>query len=66
MATEEAGEAGKLEQTDLSQRPAAAMTAAERAELTRRYERFVGHFRAQKLASAPSSGLARRIAKWRP
>ncbi len=66
MATEDAGETGELEQSDLSQRPVEAMNAAERAELTRRYAHFVGHFRARHLASAPSSGLARRVVKWRP
>lgn len=66
MAIEEAGSTETLEQADLSQRDADAMTAAERAELARRYRQFVAHFRARRLAAAAPSGLARRIVKWQP
>ncbi len=55
-----------LEQTDLTRLKPDELTEAEKAELTRRYDRFVRHFRATTLAAAPSSGLARRVTKWRP
>lgn len=51
---------------DLSARSAAELSAAERAELKRRYDAFMRHFRASNLGSAPAAGMPRRIRKWHP
>jgi len=55
-----------LRHADLSARSPTDLTEAERAELSRRYEIFMRHFRATNLASAPAAGRARRIRKWHP
>jgi hypothetical protein len=55
-----------LRHADLSARSSTDLSEAERGELNRRYEVFMRHFRASNLASAPSSGMARRIRKWHP
>lgn len=55
-----------LRHADLSARPPTDLTEAERAELNRRYEIFMRHFRATNLAPAPAAGMARRIRKWHP
>jgi hypothetical protein len=55
-----------LRHADLSARSPTDLTEAERAELSRRYEIFMRHFRATNLASAPAAGMARRIRKWHP
>jgi hypothetical protein len=66
MTRDEFNSEAALRHADLSRRSPADLSAAERAELTRRYETFMRHFRAGNLASAPSSGMARRIRKWHP
>jgi len=66
MADEEPDTTGRLRHVDLSARPVTELSAAERAELSRRFETFVRHVRAGKLGAAPSSSTARRIRKWRP
>jgi hypothetical protein len=66
MAGGESKRMDALQHADLSARPATELNAAERAELNRRYDNFMRHFRASNLASAPSTGAARRIRKWRP
>jgi hypothetical protein len=55
-----------LRHADLSARSPTDLTQAERAELNRRYEIFMRHFRAANVASAPAAGKARRIRKWHP
>ncbi len=66
MARDEQDAAVALRHADLSARSSADLSEAERAELNRRYETFMRHFRAGKLATAPSGGMARRIRKWHP
>ena len=66
MASEESANGIALRQADFSRRAAGEVNEAERAELTRRYDSFMHHFRAGRVASAPSTGMARRIRKWRP
>lgn len=66
MATEESDATKDLRHADFSARSAAELSAAERAELNRRYDSFMRHFRAGKLAVAPPSAMARRIRKWHP
>ena len=66
MAGDEWKKADTLRHADLSARSVTELNAAERAELNRRYDNFMRHFRASNLASAPSTGAARRIRKWRP
>jgi hypothetical protein len=56
----------ELRHADLSARAPTDLSEAERAELNRRYEIFMRHFRASNLAKTPSSGMARRIRKWHP
>jgi hypothetical protein len=55
-----------LQHADLSSRPATELSPAERAELKRRYDSFMRHFRASSVGSAPAGGTARRIRKWHP
>jgi hypothetical protein len=66
MADEKPDATQKLQHADLSARPETELSAAERAELKRRFENFVSHVRAAKLGAAPAGGKARRIRKWRP
>lgn len=66
MANQEPDLSQSLLHADLSARPTEELTAAERAELSRRYDYFMRHFRAGALTVTPSSGMARRIRKWRP
>ncbi len=66
MATEESQKADALRHADFSKRSLADLNPAERAEMNRRYDIFMRHFRDGKIAAAPSGGRARRIRKWRP
>ena len=66
MASEDSASSMALHQADFSRREAADLDEAERAEINRRYDSFMRHFRADSMAAAPSSGMARRIRKWRP
>ena len=66
MASEDSASNVALRHADFSRREAADLNEAERAELSRRYDGFMRHFRAGNVASAPSTGMARRIRKWRP
>ena len=66
MASEDPAGDVTLQHADFSRRKAADLNEAERAELNRRYETFMRHFRAGKVASAPATGMARRIRKWHP
>ena len=66
MADQKPDETEKLRHVDLSTRPVEELSAAERAELKRRFESFVHHVRASKLGATPAGGKARRIRKWRP
>lgn len=66
MATDRPDPPRSLWHADLSARPVDELSAEERAELSRRYENFMRYVRAGKLAPSPSTGLARRIRKWRP
>lgn len=66
MASDNTKMADALKHADLSARAVQDLSAAERAELNRRYELFMRHFRAGNLATAPAGGMARRIRKWHP
>jgi hypothetical protein len=55
-----------LHQADLSHLRLQDMTPSERAELKRRYERFVRHFRATGPATRTAAAKPRRIRKWTP
>ncbi len=66
MATDQPNAPQSLWHADLSARPMNELTTEERAELNRRYENFVRHVRAGNVATSPSTGMARRIRKWRP
>jgi hypothetical protein len=66
MANHESDSLDELRHADLSTRSLDELTMAERAELNRRYDHFMRHFRAGALNAAPSTGTARRIRKWRP
>jgi len=66
MAHSESADTNPLRHTDFSRRTAGELSEVERAELNRRYDSFMRHFRASDVASAPSSGMARRIRKWHP
>ena len=66
MASEDSASDVVLQHADFSQRKATDLSEAERAELNRRYESFMRHFRAGNLASTPTTGMARRIRKWHP
>jgi len=66
MTRDEQDVATALRHADLSARSPAELSEAERAELNRRYETFMRHFRAGSLAAAPTGGMARRIRKWHP
>jgi len=66
MATDEAEAREALRHADLSARPLAELSAAERAELDRRYQSFMRHFRAGRIAPQPAASVARRIRKWHP
>lgn len=66
MASDDLIDTEALRHADLSARPVSELSAAERAELNRRYDNFMRHFRAGNLAAAPAAGMARRIRKWRP
>jgi hypothetical protein len=66
MPIDQLGRSQSLCHADLSTRPVEELSAEERAELNRRYDDFMRHFRTGKLALTPSSGMARRIRKWRP
>jgi len=66
MTNDEAGGDELLRHADLSARSPKDLSEAERAELTRRYDVFMRHFRASTLAAAPAAGMARRIRKWHP
>ena len=66
MTRDESKATEALRHADLSARSPTDLSEAERAELNRRYEIFMRHFRASNLASTPSTGMARRIRKWHP
>ena len=66
MASNDTGSTDFLQHADFSKRATTELDEAERAELTRRYEIFMRHFRASTLAAAPATGMARRIRKWHP
>jgi hypothetical protein len=66
MKREESSAGEALRHADFSARSPTELSDAERAELSRRYEIFMRHFRASNLAPVPSSGMARRIRKWHP
>jgi hypothetical protein len=66
MASDVSANTNSLTHSDFSQRAASELSEAERAELNRRYESFMRHFRASETASTPSTGMARRIRKWHP
>ena len=55
-----------LQQADLSHLRLQDMTPSERAELKRRYEQFVGHFRGAGAAKHATAVKPRRIRKWSP
>ena len=55
-----------LHQADLSDLRLQDMTPSERAELKRRYEHFVRHFRAGGPATRPAGAKPKRIRKWTP
>jgi len=55
-----------LQQADLSHLRLQDMTPSERAELKRRYEQFVGHFRGAGSARRPAAVKPQRIRKWTP
>ena len=66
MAEQQPGRSNPLQHADLSKRAVKDLSAAERAELSRRLDHFVRHFRAGKTGSAPAAAPARRIRKWQP
>jgi len=66
MASDQSANTNPLQHADFSKRAASELSEAERAELNRRYDSFMRHFRASEMASAPSTGMARRIRKWHP
>ena len=66
MASDEAANTNPLKHSDFSRRAASELSEAERAELNRRYDSFMRHFRASDIATAPVTGMARRIRKWHP
>lgn len=55
-----------LHQADLSHLRLQDMTPSERAELKRRYEQFVRHFRGALCAMRAAVSKPRRIRKWTP
>ena len=54
-----------LRQADLSQLSVSDMTPAQRAELKRRYRRFVANFQPETTAKVPAAP-ARKPKKWVP
>ncbi len=66
MAIDQPNASQSLRHADLSTRSVEELSAEERAELNRRYETFIRHLRAGKLTLTPTSGMTRRIRKWRP
>jgi hypothetical protein len=66
MACDESANTNPLKHSDFSKRAPSELSEAERAELNRRYDSFMRHFRASETTSAPSTGMARRIRKWHP
>ena len=54
-----------LRQADLSRLTVSDMTPAQRAELKRRYQRFVANFQPETEAKPPA-GPARKPKKWVP
>jgi hypothetical protein len=55
-----------LHQADLSHLRLQDMTPSERAELKRRYEHFVRHFRGASASVRSATAKSRRIRKWTP
>ena len=55
-----------LHQADLSHLRLQDMTPSERAELKRRYEHFVRHFRGAGASPRIATAKPRRIRKWTP
>jgi hypothetical protein len=55
-----------LHQADLSHLRLQDMTPSERAELKRRYEQFVRHFRGAAPATRTAAAKPQRIRKWTP
>lgn len=66
MAEEEYKTTDRLRHADLSTRSVAELSATERAELSRRFDHFMRHFRAGKLGAMSPSDKPRQIRKWRP
>jgi hypothetical protein len=66
MRSDNTPKANVLRHRDFSTRDLADLNDAERAEMNRRYENFMRHFRAGAVARAPSGERWRRIRKWRP
>jgi hypothetical protein len=55
-----------LHQADLSHLRLQDMTPSERAELKRRYEQFVRHFRGAGPTARTAAAKPRRVRKWTP
>jgi hypothetical protein len=55
-----------LHQADLSHLRLQDMSPSERAELKRRYEQFVRHFRGAGPATRAAAAKPKRIRKWTP
>jgi hypothetical protein len=55
-----------LQQADLSDLRLQDMTPSERAELKRRYEQFVRHFRSAGPTPRTAAAKPQRIRKWTP
>jgi hypothetical protein len=60
------GNGQMLHQADLSHLRLQDMTPSERAELKRRYEYFIRHFRGAGAAMPTATAKPRRIRKWTP
>jgi hypothetical protein len=55
-----------MHQADLSHLRLQDMTPSQRAELKRRYEDFVRHFRGRDASTRRATAKPRRIRKWTP
>ena len=66
MRSDDTQKANVLRHRDFSARELTDLNDAERAEMNRRYESFMRHFRAGAVARSPSGERWRRIRKWRP
>lgn len=55
-----------LQQADLSDLRLQDMTPSERAELKRRYEQFVRHFRGAGATPRTAAAKPQRVRKWTP